>query len=53
VAHELRPIPARCEGEPRPRAERIEWVIRLLILVAGALALGSGLSARDTALGGA
>lgn len=49
VAHELRPIP-RIEGAQRPVADRIEWVIRLLILLAGALALGSGLSARDTAL---
>lgn len=48
-AHEVRPIP-RAQGEPRPVAERIEWVFRLLILVAGALVLGSGLSARDTAL---
>ena len=49
VAHELRPIP-RIEGHERPIAERIEWLIRILSLVAGALVLGSGLSARDTAL---
>ena len=49
AAHELRPIP-RVEGNPRPWADRIEWVVRLLILVAGAVFLGSGLSGRDLLL---
>jgi PAT family beta-lactamase induction signal transducer AmpG len=49
VAHELRPIP-RVEGNPRPWVDRIEWIARLLILLAGAVFLGSGLSGRDLLL---
>lgn len=49
AAHEPKPIP-RAPGEPRPVAERVEWVIRLAVLAVGALVLGSGLSSRDTAL---
>jgi len=47
--HEPKPIPA-APGKPRPLAQRAEWVVRLAILVVGALVLGSGLSSRDTAL---
>lgn len=47
--HAVTAIP-RAPGAPRLLAERIEWVIRLAILGAGALVLGSGLSTRDTAL---
>lgn len=49
AAHESRPIP-RAPGDARPVAERIEWIVRLAILIAGAVVLGSGLSSRDTAL---
>ena len=49
VAHELRPIP-RVEGAARPLADRFEWIVRLLILLTGALFLGSGLSAKDMLL---
>lgn len=49
AAHGVQPIP-RAPGVARPVAERVEWIVRLIILVAGALVLGSGLSSRDTAL---
>ncbi len=49
AAHSVQPIP-RAPGVARPIAERIEWIFRLVILIAGALILGSGLSSRDTAL---
>ncbi len=49
AAHAQRPIP-RASGAVRPAADRIEWAVRLAILVVGAVVLGSGLSARDTAL---
>ncbi len=44
-AHVVRPIP-RVAGASNPWAERVEWAVRLAILVAGALILGSGLSAQ-------
>ena len=44
-AHVVRPIP-RVAGTSRPWAERAEWAVRLMILIAGALILGSGLSAQ-------
>ena len=47
--HTLSAIP-RAAGEPRPAAERAEWIVRLAILAVGAVILGSGLSTRDTAL---
>lgn len=48
-AHEPKPIP-RAPGAARPAAQRLEWAVRLAILILGALVLGSGLSTRDTAL---
>lgn len=44
-AHAIRPIP-RVEGGANPWLERVEWTVRLVILIAGALILGSGLSAQ-------
>ena len=42
--HRLRPI--QTEGiEPAPAREAIEWIVRLVLLLAGALVLGSGLAA--------
>jgi PAT family beta-lactamase induction signal transducer AmpG len=42
--HELRPI--RTEGiRPAPLREAIEWTVRILLLLLGALVLGSGLAA--------
>jgi MFS transporter, PAT family, beta-lactamase induction signal transducer AmpG len=47
--HALRPIHA--EGiAPSPGADALEWVLRLVILAAGALMLGSGLSADAAAV---
>lgn len=48
-AHTTRPIP-RTDGPPRPVADRIEWALRLLILVGGALILGTGLSTKITVI---
>ncbi|HRD29621.1 MAG TPA: permease [Caulobacter sp.] len=42
--HSVRPIPMG-EMTPRPALEVAEWVLRLAILVAGGLLLGSGLAA--------
>lgn len=42
-AHEIREIPGG-DLPARPMAERGEWLIRLVILVVGALLLGSGLT---------
>ena len=44
-AHNVRPIP-RIAGAANPWLERAEWAVRLVILVIGALILGSGLSAQ-------
>ena len=44
-AHIIRPIP-RVAGAANPWAERAEWAVRLVILIVGALILGSGLSAQ-------
>ena len=50
--HEIRPIHA--EGiRPAPALEAVEWALRLTILVAGALVLGSGLAANAGVLAGA
>ena len=46
-AHVVRAIP-RSSGPPRPVGDRIEWVVRLFVLVVGALVLGTGLSAKIT-----
>jgi PAT family beta-lactamase induction signal transducer AmpG len=47
--HAIRPIHA--EGIPRaPARDAVEWVVRLAVLVTGALVLGSGLSANATVL---
>src|SRR5687768_16187236 len=49
--HAIRPIHA--EGiRPAPAPEALEWVARLVLLTAGALILGSGLSANAGVLGG-
>lgn len=48
--HAIRPIHA--EGiEPAPGLEALEWCVRLAILAAGALILGSGLAANAGVLG--
>ncbi len=44
-AHNVRPIP-RLPGEANPWLERLEWAVRLIILIVGALIMGSGLSAQ-------
>jgi PAT family beta-lactamase induction signal transducer AmpG len=50
VRHAVRPIHA--EGiEPAPILEGIEWIIRLVVLLSGALILGSGLAANARVLG--
>ena len=42
--HAIRPI--QTEGlQPAPAREALEWIVRLALLVAGALVLGSGLAA--------
>lgn len=46
-SHTIRPIP-RIAGAVQPWRERLEWLVRLAILVVGALVLGSGLSAQIT-----
>jgi PAT family beta-lactamase induction signal transducer AmpG len=44
IRHAIRPIPT--EGvRPAPAREALEWLVRLAILAAGALLLGSGLAA--------
>jgi MFS transporter, PAT family, beta-lactamase induction signal transducer AmpG len=48
-AHQIRPMPDT--GRPaRPMFERIEWIIRLAVLVVGAVFLGSGLSGKPDLL---
>ena len=48
-AHVLRPIPTN--GIPaQPLKERIEWLLRLSVLVLGALLMGSGLSGKADVL---
>jgi PAT family beta-lactamase induction signal transducer AmpG len=50
LQHEVRPIHA--EGlQPAPARETVEWVVRLAVLAAGALLLGSGLAANAGVLG--
>jgi PAT family beta-lactamase induction signal transducer AmpG len=50
VRHAVRPIHA--EGiQPAPILEGIEWIIRLVVLLSGALILGSGLAANARVLG--
>jgi MFS transporter, PAT family, beta-lactamase induction signal transducer AmpG len=44
-AHNIRPIP-RVAGVTNPWLERLEWSVRLITLVIGALIMGSGLSAQ-------
>lgn len=51
VRHAIRPIHAE-DIQPSPAREALEWGIRLAILAAGALILGSGLAANATVLGG-
>ena len=42
--HAIRPI--QTEGlQPAPAREALEWIVRLAVLLAGALVLGSGLAA--------
>jgi PAT family beta-lactamase induction signal transducer AmpG len=48
-AHAVRPIP-RTDGPPRPVMDRLEWALRLAVLVGGAIILGTGLSAKATFL---
>ena len=48
-AHTIRPIP-RVAGAAPSWVERAEWLVRLAILVVGALILGSGLSAQITVI---
>lgn len=43
--HQVRPIPESA-APARPRQDRAEWLVRLIILLAGAIVLGSGLSGR-------
>jgi PAT family beta-lactamase induction signal transducer AmpG len=51
-AHEIRQI--HVEGiRPAPIRETAEWAVRLLIVLVGALLLGSGLAANASALAGA
>jgi len=48
--HTIRPI--QTEGIPRaPVLEAVEWLVRLMLLAAGALVLGSGLAANAAVLG--
>ena len=47
--HAVRPVP-RTPGPPRPVADRLEWLLRLTALAAGALVLGTGLSAKAAVL---
>ena len=48
-AHAVRPIP-RTDGPPRPVMDRLEWLVRLGVLIVGAIILGTGLSAKATFL---
>ena len=48
-AHAVRPIP-RTDGPARPVMDRLEWLVRLGVLIAGAIVLGTGLSAKATFL---
>jgi PAT family beta-lactamase induction signal transducer AmpG len=48
--HEVRPI--HLEGAPpAPARDAVEWVVRLVVLGAGALLLGSGLAANASVMG--
>jgi PAT family beta-lactamase induction signal transducer AmpG len=47
--HALRPIHAE-DIAPAPAREALEWIVRLALLAAGALVLGSGLAANATVL---
>ena len=48
--HTIRPI--QTAGiEPAPALEAVEWLVRLMLLAAGALVLGSGLAANAAVLG--
>jgi PAT family beta-lactamase induction signal transducer AmpG len=48
--HALRPIHA--EGiQPAPAREALEWIVRIVVLLSGALVLGSGLAANARVLG--
>ena len=49
--HVIRPIHAE-DIRPAPAREALEWVVRLAILAAGALVLGSGLAANAGVLAG-
>ncbi|HUR33551.1 MAG TPA: MFS transporter [Vicinamibacterales bacterium] len=49
IRHSVRPLHAE-RIEPAPVRDAIEWVARLAILAAGALVLGSGLSANASVL---
>jgi PAT family beta-lactamase induction signal transducer AmpG len=49
TTHRIRPLP-QPDGKPQPIAERVEWLLRLLIIAAGALILGSGLSGKPDVL---
>jgi MFS transporter, PAT family, beta-lactamase induction signal transducer AmpG len=48
--HDIRPIHAEAV-DPAPAREALEWVTRLAVLAAGALLVGSGLTANARALG--
>ena len=48
-AHAVRPIP-RTDGPPRAVMDRLEWLVRLGVLIVGAIILGTGLSAKATFL---
>ena len=48
--HTIRPIQTAAI-EPAPALEAIEWLLRLILLAAGALVLGSGLAANAAVLG--
>lgn len=48
--HAVRPI-ATAGATASPLRDAIEWIVRLLVLAAGALLLGSGLAANATILG--
>jgi len=49
--HAIRPIET-AGIEPAPAREAVEWAVRLAVLAAGALVLGSGLAANAGVLGG-
>lgn len=50
VAHKIRPIET-AGIQPAPLRDAVEWVVRLGLLAAGALVLGSGLAANAGVLG--